>query len=80
VGDIDLQIPKLRSGSFLPSILEPRCRVDQALYAVVMEAYVGSPEKARSTAAQVVSRLISGRLCAARRGAMLSSGPRSPSQ
>ena len=41
VGDIDLQIPKLRSGSFLPSILEPRRRVDQALYAVVMEAYVG---------------------------------------
>lgn len=37
VGDIDLQIPKLRSGSFLPSILEPRRRVDQALYAVVME-------------------------------------------
>ena len=40
VGDIDLRIPKLRSGSFLPSILEPRRRVDQALYAVVMEAYV----------------------------------------
>ena len=40
VGDIDLQIPKLRTGSFLPSILEPRRRVDQALYAVVMEAYV----------------------------------------
>ena len=40
VGDIDLRIPKLRSGSFLPSILEPRPRVDQALYAVVMEAYV----------------------------------------
>ena len=38
VGDIDLRIPKLRSGSFLPSILEPRRRVDQALYAVVMEA------------------------------------------
>ena len=42
VGDIDLRIPKLRSGSFLPSILEPRRRVDQALYAVVMEAYVAS--------------------------------------
>jgi len=28
VGDIDLQIPKLRAGSFLPSILEPRRRVD----------------------------------------------------
>ncbi|MCX5932540.1 MAG: IS256 family transposase [Cyanobacteria bacterium] len=41
VGDIDLRIPKLRSGSYLPSILEPRRRVDQALYGVVMEAYVG---------------------------------------
>jgi hypothetical protein len=28
VGDIDLQIPKLRAGSFLPYILEPRRRVD----------------------------------------------------
>ena len=45
VDDIDLQIPKLRSGSFLRSILEPRRRVDQALYALVMEAYVGPPEK-----------------------------------
>jgi transposase-like protein len=48
VGDIDLRIPKLRSGSFLPSILEPRRRVDQALYAVVMEAYIGLPEKVRA--------------------------------
>jgi hypothetical protein len=37
-GDIDLLIPKLRAGSFFPSILEPRRRVDQALYAVIMEA------------------------------------------
>jgi len=41
VGDLDLLIPKLRAGSFLPSILEPRRRVDQALYAVIMEAYFG---------------------------------------
>jgi len=40
VGDLALQIPKLRAGSFLPSILEPRRRVDQALYAVIMEAYI----------------------------------------
>jgi putative transposase len=39
-GDIDLRIPKLRKGSFFPLILEPRRRIDQALYAVVMEAYV----------------------------------------
>jgi putative transposase len=41
VGDLALQIPKLRSGGFLPTILEPRRRVDQALYAVIMEAYIG---------------------------------------
>ncbi|EME67340.1 putative transposase [Rhodococcus ruber BKS 20-38] len=39
-GDVELRIPKLRKGSFYPSILEPRRRIDQALYAVVMEAYV----------------------------------------
>ena len=35
-----LKIPKLRAGSFFPSVLERRRRIDQALYAVVMEAYV----------------------------------------
>jgi putative transposase len=39
-GDVDLRIPKLRNGSYFPVILEPRRRIDQALYAVVMEAYV----------------------------------------
>jgi len=41
-GDVELRIPKLRKGSFFPIILEPRRRIDQALYAVVMEAYVHS--------------------------------------
>jgi putative transposase len=39
-GDVGLRIPKLRKGAFFPEILEPRRRIDQALYAVVMEAYV----------------------------------------
>lgn len=39
-GDVRLAIPKLRKGSFFPEILEPRRRIDQALHAVVMEAYV----------------------------------------
>jgi putative transposase len=39
-GDVQLRIPKLRQGSYFPIILEPRRRIDQALYAVVMEAYV----------------------------------------
>jgi transposase-like protein len=40
VGDLELAIPKLRAGSFFPCLLERRRRVDQALFAVVMEAYV----------------------------------------
>jgi putative transposase len=39
-GDLELRIPKLRVGSFFPSLLERRRRVDQALYAVIMEAYL----------------------------------------
>jgi putative transposase len=39
-GDVQLAIPKLRKGSFFPEILAPRRRIDQALHAVVMEAYV----------------------------------------
>jgi putative transposase len=39
-GDVELRIPKLREGSFFPALLEPRRRIDRALLAVVMEAYV----------------------------------------
>ncbi|MEU9446432.1 IS256 family transposase [Streptomyces sp. NPDC048304] len=39
-GDLDLAVPKLRTGSFFPSLLERRRRIDQALYAVIMDAYV----------------------------------------
>jgi putative transposase len=39
-GDVELAIPKLRRGSFFPSVLERRRRIDRALFAVVMEAYV----------------------------------------
>ena len=39
-GDLEVKIPKLRKGSFLPSLLEPRRRVDRALWAVIMTAYV----------------------------------------
>ncbi len=36
----ELRIPKLRTGSFFPSLLERRRRIDQALFAVIMEAYL----------------------------------------
>ena len=40
VGTIDLQIPKLRHGSYFPGwLLEPRRRAEKALTAVVAEAY-----------------------------------------
>ncbi len=40
LGTIEVAIPKLRSGSYFPSWLEPRRRSEQALVAVVAEAYV----------------------------------------
>jgi putative transposase len=39
-GDIEVGIPKLRTGSFFPELLEPRRRVDRALWAVIMTAYI----------------------------------------
>ena len=39
-GEIELQIPKIRQGSYFPSFLEPRRRSEQALLAVVRQAYV----------------------------------------
>ncbi len=39
-GDLELRIPRLRAGSFFPSLLERRRRVDQSLFAVIMEAYL----------------------------------------
>lgn len=40
VGTINLSIPKLRQGSFFPSLLEPRRRTERALVSLVQEAYV----------------------------------------
>ena len=40
VGTLELAIPKLRTGSYFPTWLEPRRRAEQALVAVVAEAYV----------------------------------------
>ena len=39
-GDLTVKIPKMRTGSFFPTLLQPRRRVDVALHAVIMEAYV----------------------------------------
>jgi putative transposase len=39
-GDLTVKIPKVRTGSFFPALLNPRRRIDVALHAVVMQAYV----------------------------------------
>ncbi len=40
VGELTLNIPKLRQGSYFPSLLQPRRRTEQALLSVIQEAYV----------------------------------------
>ena len=40
VGTIQLKVPKVREGSYYPSLLDPRRRAERALVAVVQEAYV----------------------------------------
>ena len=40
VGEIELEIPKLRKGTYFPSILERRNMIEDALLTVVQEAYV----------------------------------------
>jgi putative transposase len=39
-GAIDLKLPKLRTGSYFPSFLEPRRTAEKALAAVIQEAYI----------------------------------------
>ena len=39
-GEVELQIPKLRRGSYFPGFLTPRKRSEQALVSVVQQAYV----------------------------------------
>ena len=39
-GTVELRIPRLRSGSYFPSFLEPRRMAEKALTAVIQEAYI----------------------------------------
>jgi transposase-like protein len=39
-GSVELRVPRVRDGSYFPSLLEPRRRAERALAAVVQEAYV----------------------------------------
>jgi transposase-like protein len=40
VGTLELRVPRVRDGSYFPSLLAPRKRAERALVAVVQEAYV----------------------------------------
>ena len=69
-GEIELAIPRLRSGSYFPSFLEPRSRSEQALVAVIQEAYINgvSTRKVDRLVSQLglsgISRSTVSRLCA----------------
>lgn len=39
-GTVELRIPRLRTGSYFPSFLEPRRMVEKALVAVIQEAWI----------------------------------------
>lgn len=69
-GDVALAIPRLRSGTYFPSFLEPRSRSEKALVAVIQEAYVNgvSTRKVERLVTQLgltgMSRSAVSRLCA----------------
>jgi putative transposase len=56
VGEVELAIPRLRQGSYFPGFLEPRRRAEQALVAVVQEAYVNGVSTRRVD--RLVDRLV----------------------
>lgn len=65
LGTVELQIPKLRTGTYFPSWLEPRKRSEQALVAVVAEAYVQgvSTRKVEALGIASLSKSEVSRLC-----------------
>src|ERR671920_1694870 len=69
-GRIELEIPRLRRGSYLPSFLEPRRTAEKALTAVIQEAYIqGLSTRAvddlvKALGASGVSKSQVSRLCA----------------
>jgi transposase-like protein len=70
LGTVDLKIPKLREGSYMPSFLDPRRRWEQAFVSVVSEAYVLGvstrkvDELVKAMGAQGMSKSQVSRLCA----------------
>jgi len=71
VGTIDLAVPRVRDGSYLPSLLDPRRRTERALLAVVQEAYVAGistrrvDDLVRALGIEGISKSEVSRMCAA---------------
>jgi transposase-like protein len=71
VGTIDLAVPRVRDGSYLPSLLDPRRRTERALLAVVQEAYVSGvstrrvDDLVRALGIEGISKSEVSRICAA---------------
>jgi putative transposase len=71
VGTIELAVPRVRDGSYLPSLLDPRRRTERALLAVVQEAYVGGmstrrvDDLVRALGIEGISKSEVSRICAA---------------
>ena len=69
-GSIELQIPKLRQGSYFPALLEPRRRAERALLAMVQQAYVEGvstrrvDDLVRSLGCEGISKSQVSRICA----------------
>jgi len=70
VGTVELQVPKLRAGSYFPSLLEPRRRAERALAAVVAQCYVEGvstrrvDDVARAMGLEGISKSQVSRVCA----------------
>ena len=71
MGTIELAIPRVRDGSYFPSLLEPRRRAERALLSVVQEAYLGGvstrrvDDLVRALGIDGVSKSEVSRMCAA---------------
>jgi putative transposase len=71
VGTVELAIPRVRDGSYLPSLLEPRRRAERAMLAVVQEAYLAGvstrrvDDLVRALGVDGLSRSSVSRMCAA---------------
>ena len=71
VGTIELAVPRVRDGSYLPSLLDPRRRTERALLAVIQEAYVSGvstrrvDDLVRALGIEGISKSEVSRICAA---------------